>query len=449
MSHSIRNDDVTKIPAESDSDPLQTFDRLESEVRSYCRSFPVVFESARGARLRDESGREYVDFFAGAGALNYGHNDPKLRRRLIEYIEQDGVTHGLDMATTAKADFLEAFESRILEPRGLEYKIQFPGPTGTNAVEAALKLARKVTGREGVIGFTNAFHGMTLGALAVTGNGFKRRGAGVPLTFGDALPFDGFMGEDVDTLDLFEAMLADKGSGLAAPAAVILETIQAEGGVNAASDAWLQRLEQICRRFGTLVIVDDIQVGCGRTGPFFSFEPAGIEPDIVCLSKSLSGYGLPMAAVLIRPELDVGEPGEHNGTFRGNNHAFVTATAALETYWSDPALSSAVEKKGELIRTRLEAIAEQHPWIAPHVRGRGLILGIETRDPADAQRICQAAFEKGLIMESAGPEGEVAKVMPPLVIGEVDLKEGLELLEAAIRRVDSTRGAGSSDTADS
>lgn len=427
------------VSSDSVPDAMQTFERLESEVRSYCRSFPVVFESATGARLQDESGRSYVDFFAGAGALNYGHNNPRLRDRLIDYIGRDGITHGLDMATTAKADFLNAFESRILKPRGMEYKMQLPGPTGTNAVEAALKLARKVTGREGVIGFTNAFHGMTLGSLAVTGNGFKRRGAGVPLTFGDALPFDGFLGDEIDTLDVFEAMLADKGSGIAPPAAVIVETIQAEGGVNVARDAWLQRLERVCRRFGTLVIVDDIQVGCGRTGSFFSFERAGITPDIICLSKSLSGYGLPLAAVLMRPELDVWEPGEHNGTFRGNNHAFVTATAALETYWSDTELSRAVEQKSELIRRRLDTIAEQHPWITPGVKGRGLILGIETRDPADAQRICRAAFDNGLIMECAGPEGEVAKVLPPLVIDEVDLKEGLDLLEAAIRRVAATR----------
>ena len=420
---------------------MQIFDRLESEVRSYCRSFPVVFETARGSRLYDESGRGYVDFFAGAGALNYGHNNPVLRDRLVEYIAGDGITHGLDMATTAKAEFLNTFESRILRPRGMEYKIQFPGPTGTNAVESALKLARKITNREGVIGFTNAFHGMTLGSLAVTGNGFKRRGAGVPLTFGDALPYDGFLGDEIDTLDVFEAMLADSGSGIAPPAAVIFETIQAEGGLNVARVEWLQRLERVCRRFGTLLIVDDIQVGCGRTGPFFSFEEAGITPDIICLSKSLSGYGLPMAAVLMRPELDLWEPGEHNGTFRGNNHAFVTATAALETYWSDPNLSSAVQDKSEILRTRLETMAEREPWIEPFVKGRGLILGLETKRPEDAQRICQQAFANGLIMETAGPNGEVAKVMPPLVIGEVDLKEGLDLLETAVRQVSSTRSA--------
>ncbi len=417
--------------------------RLESEVRSYCRSFPVSFESARGACLRDAEGREYVDFFAGAGALNYGHNNRHLASRLVDYITSDGITHSLDMATEAKADFLLALESIILAPRGMEYRVQFPGPTGTNAVEAALKLARKVTGREGVISFTNAFHGMTLGSLAVTGNGFKRRGAGVPLTFGDALPFDGFLGEDVDTLDVFEAMLSDEGSGIAPPAAVIVETVQAEGGLNIASRDWLRRLESLCRGFGTLLIVDDIQVGCGRTGPFFSFERAGIQPDMICLSKSLSGYGLPLAVVLIRPELDVWEPGEHNGTFRGNNHAFVTATAALEQYWRDGALASRVAETGERIESRLETIAEAHPEMGLRAKGCGMILGLEADQPETAQAICRSAFEVGVVMETAGPRGEVAKVMPPLVIDDLTLKQGLDLLETVVREVANRHEGGS------
>jgi diaminobutyrate-2-oxoglutarate transaminase len=413
---------------------MQTIERLESQVRSYCRSFPTVFETARGARLVDREGRGYIDFFAGAGALNYGHNDPRLKRRLLEYIAEDGITHGLDMATRAKEEFLEAFEETILEPRGFDYRIQFPGPTGTNAVEAALKLARKVTNREGVVSFTNAFHGMTLGSLAITGNGFKRRGAGVPLHFGDALPFDGFLGDEVDTLDVFEAMIEDSGSGIDAPAAVIVETTQAEGGLNVASVRWLRRLQDLCRRFRSLLIVDDIQVGIGRTGPFFSFERAGLEPDLVCLSKSLSGYGLPLAIVLIRPDLDIWEPGEHNGTFRGNNPAFVTATAALD-YWKDDRLSLEVEQKAGIVRSVLGEIAARSGDLAPHVRGIGLIQGLEFEDARLAGRVCAAAFERGLVMETAGPEGGVAKVMPPLTIDEVALKDGLSILASAVESV--------------
>jgi len=422
---------------------MDIFERLESEVRGYCRSFPTVFSQARGARLSDEDGREYVDFFSGAGALNYGHNDPTQKKALIEYLADDGIVHSLDMATSAKAEFLDTLETRILVPRGLDYRIQFPGPTGTNAVEAALKLARKVTGRETIVSFTNAFHGMTLGSLAITGNAFKRRGAGVPLTLGDTMPFDGYLGDDVDTLDYFEALVADEGSGVDTPAAVILETVQAEGGINVASAEWLQRLDRICRDHGILLIVDDIQVGCGRTGPFFSFERANVEPDLVCLSKSLSGYGLPLAILLIRPDLDVWDPGEHNGTFRGHNPAFVTARVALDTFWRDDALSQQTAARAQTVRARLEAIVETTEGFEAEVRGVGLIQGLACEEPAAAGRICRTAFERGLIMETAGPEGNVAKVMPPLTIDEISLKEGLEILEATVHEAAQERDAGS------
>jgi len=315
---------------------MEIFDRLESEVRSYCRSFPTVFTTAQGHLLRDEQGREFIDFFAGAGALNYGHNHPALKARLLDHIAGDRITHSLDMATEAKREFLETLHRVILAPRRLPHKVMFPGPTGTNAVEAALKIARLVTGRTNVIAFTNAYHGMTLGALAVTGNAGKREGAGVTLGNVARMPFHGYMGSDLDTIDLLEQYLADGSSGMDPPAALILETVQAEGGVNVASIPWLRRLGKLLDRHGILLIVDDIQVGCGRTGSFFSFEAAELEPDIICLSKSLSGYGLPFAITLLKPELDQWEPGKHNGTFRGHNLAFVTATAALETFWTKP-----------------------------------------------------------------------------------------------------------------
>ncbi|MGH0029645.1 MAG: diaminobutyrate--2-oxoglutarate transaminase [Myxococcota bacterium] len=418
---------------------MEIFERLESEVRGYCRAFPTVFSRAQGARLVDETGRSFVDFFSGAGALNYGHNEPTLKRALLDYLSDDGIVHGLDMATTAKAEFLDALESFVFVPRGLDYRVQFPGPTGTNSVEAALKLARKVTGRETIVSFTNAFHGMTLGSLAITGNGFKRRGAGVPLTLGDTMPFDGYLGEGVDTLDYFEALVTDEGSGVDTPAAVILETVQAEGGINVAGEEWLRRLEQLCRAHGILMIVDDIQVGCGRTGPFFSFERAGIEPDLVCLSKSLSGYGLPLAILLIRPDLDVWDPGEHNGTFRGNNPAFVTARVALETFWESDRLSREVASLAETVRTRLQAIVETSSGLEADVRGLGLIQGVACEVPEIADRICREAFSRGLVMETAGPEGNVAKVMPPLTVDEIALKEGLDILESSVHAVEEGR----------
>jgi len=413
---------------------METFEHLESEVRSYCRAFPTVFEKARGHELIDQDGKRYVDFFAGAGVLNYGHNNPRLKRRLLEYLESDGLVHSLDMASTAKAAFLERFREVILEPRGLDYKVQFPGPTGTNAVEAALKLARKVTGRQNVISFTNAFHGMTLGSLSVTGNGFKRAGAGVALHDTSRMPFDGYLGEEVDTLEYLEAVLEDGGSGVDKPAAVILETVQAEGGVIAARFDWLRRLAKLLRKHEVLLIVDDIQVGCGRTGPFFSFEPAEIVPDVVCLSKSISGYGLPMALVLLRPELDVWAPGEHNGTFRGHNAAFVTATEAL-SYWTDDQLTKEVREKAERVTERLREIVDNHPEAAGELRGRGLIQGIAFADPELAGKVSSEAFDRGLVIETAGPRSEVLKLLPSLTIDREALERGLDVIEESLDAV--------------
>lgn len=410
---------------------MDIIERLESNVRSYCRAFPTVFTHARGAELTDRAGRTYLDFFAGAGALNYGHNHPALKRRLVDYILGDGIAHALDMATAAKCAFLDAFERLVLRPRDLRYKVMFPGPTGTNAIEAALKLARRVTGRTEIVSFTNAFHGMTLGALAATGNASKRAAAGVPLGNIARAPFDGYYGPHVDTLAHLAARLADRSSGLDAPAAFVLETVQAEGGINVASAAWLRGVARLAKEHGALLIVDDIQVGCGRTGAFFSFEEAGITPDIICLSKSLSGFGQPLALTLMKPELDVWKPGEHNGTFRGNNLAFVTATAALETFWKDDALSDEVDDKATIARARLGRIASQ---IGGSVRGRGLILGVACDEPSLAERTSREAFGLGLIIETAGARDEVVKLLPPLTIGIDELQRGLDLLEEAVAR---------------
>ncbi|MFF2779079.1 diaminobutyrate--2-oxoglutarate transaminase [Streptomyces sp. NPDC058052] len=404
------------------------FETVESEVRSYCRTWPTVFERATGSRLFDEHGRPFLDFFAGAGSLNYGHNNPALKRPLLDYLGGDGITHGLDMSTTAKRRFLETFRSTVLAPRGLPYKVMFPGPTGTNAVEAALKLARKVTGRTTVVSFTNAFHGMSLGSLALTGNAGKRAGAGVPLSHTAQMPYDHYLGGRVPDFLWFERLLEDSGSGLDHPAAVIVETVQGEGGVNAARAEWLRGLADLCRRRDMLLIVDDIQMGCGRTGDFFSFEEAGITPDVVTLSKSISGYGLPMSLCLFRDELDVWEPGEHNGTFRGNNPAFVTATAALDTYWRDTTLRDRTLRRAATVEA---ALSELGSGTAP--RGRGLVWGLEFPDGERARAVCRRAFELGLLVETSGPGDEVVKLLPPLTVTDDELDEGLGILARAVR----------------
>ncbi len=413
---------------------MSTIERMESEVRSYCRAFPATFTKAEGCYQYDDKGNEYLDFFSGAGTLNYGHNNPQFKAKLIEYIQQDGVVHSLDMTTAAKIDLLERFEAVILKPRGLDYKVQFPGPTGTNAVESALKLARKIKGRQPILSFTNAFHGMTLGALSISGNAFKRDGAGVPLAHAVNMPFDGYFGDEVDTIEYMDRLLNDNGSGIDTPAAAIVETVQAEGGINVASFEWLQRLETLCRKYDMLLILDDIQVGCGRTGPFFSFEPASIYPDMVCLSKSLSGYGLPLAFTLIRRELDQWQPGEHNGTFRGHNLAFITATEAL-SYWEDDTLSKEVQRKGHKAHAFFEDMAEKYPNMFVEARGRGLIQGLECRQEGLADALSAAAFERGLIAETSGPEGHVFKLLPPLTIEEAELEAGLQIIEEAVEEV--------------
>ncbi len=408
---------------------LETFEELESEVRSYVRSWPAVWSRAYGASLWDEHGREYLDFFCGAGGLNYGHNNEAMIAALTRYLQSQGIIHSLDMATTAKRDFLQRFNDVILKPRGMAYKVMFPGPTGTNAVEAALKLVRKVTGRQDIVSFTNAFHGMTLGALALSGNVVKRESAGIPLQHQLTAPYDGELGVDIDTVSVLDAMLADSANSVAG---VIVETVQGEGGLHSADFGWLRRLSECCKRHDVLLIVDDIQAGCGRTGTFLSFEPAAIEPDVICLSKSISGSGLPMSLTLIRPDLDIWSPGEHNGTFRGNNAAFVTATEAL-SWWVDDSLSNDVHRKSEMIRAELESIATEHESMRATVRGRGFLQGLHTPITGVASQICAAAFERGLLMEtSGGAASDVVKLMPPLTIEDTQLENGLAILRASV-----------------
>lgn len=408
---------------------LDVITRMESEVRGYVRAFPTVFTSAKGSTLTNADGKSYVDFFAGAGALNYGHNNPKAKQALIEYIQGDGVQHSLDMATEAKVAFVQRFEEIILKPRGLDYKIQFTGPTGTNAVEAALKLAKKHKQRSHIVAFTNAYHGHTLGSLALTGNQYYHNehfGSHNNVTH---LPFDGYL-EGLNSAALFRKLLEDPSSGLPNPAAVIFETIQGEGGINVASVEWMQEIATICEEHDILVIVDDIQVGNGRTGTFFSFEDANFTPDMVCLSKSIGG-GMPLSLVLIKPECDAWQSGEHTGTFRGNNFAFVAGGAMLE-FWADENFSKQIEHSSDVIADNLEAIALQYGC---RLRGRGMIWGLDFGDGEVVGKITQECFHRGLIIESAGAEGHVVKLLPALTIPHEQLHEGLAILRGAIATV--------------
>ena len=416
----------------------ETFARRESKIRSYCRSFPVLFERASGAELIAENGHRYIDFLAGCSSLNYGHNDPDMKLALVDHILRDGVTHGLDMYTDAKAEFIEAFEKIILQPRDMDYRLQFTGPTGANAVEAALKLARKVTGRDQVVAFTNGFHGVTLGALAATGNSYHRGGAGRSLDGVLRMPYDGYLDGGSEGLELLEKMLDDPSSGIEPPAAFIVETVQGEGGLNVASPEWMRRLEKLARCHGSLLIVDDIQAGCGRTGTFFSFEDMDISPDIVTLAKSLSGMGLPFAMVLLKPAHDIWSPAEHNGTFRGNNHAFVTGKVALEKFWRNGDFAQSVRDKGDHLARRLAEIAGRHGY---GTKGRGMFRGIDVGNGETAAAICAACFENGLIIETSGAHDEVVKVLAPLTIKLELLDAGLDILAEAFDSVHASAAA--------
>ena len=347
----------------------------------------------------------------------------------------DGITHGLDMHSEAKAAFLEALNQYILEPRGLDYKVQFTGPTGTNAVEAAIKLAKKVKGRSSIVAFTNGFHGCTAGALAATGNQHHRQGAGSSLNNVTRIPFEGYAG--IDGLKLFETMLTDNSAGMDKPAAVLLETVQGEGGLNVASNEWLQRLSKLCKAHDILLIVDDIQAGCGRTGTFFSFEPSGIKPDMVTLSKSIGGYGLPMAIVLLKPELDKWKPGEHNGTFRGNNHAFVTAAKALETYWSNDRFELHIKRSSNMVEEVIQRSVQRFPELFVQSKGRGMMIGIECKNGEISGAIAKTCFDNGMVIETAGPNDEVVKFFCPLTISEAELTQGLNIFEGSVEAIAS------------
>lgn len=411
------------------------FEQYESEVRSYCRNYPVTFKYAKNEFLKDENNQEYIDFFCGAGALNYGHNNDYIKKELISYLQEDKIIHSLDMYTTAKREFIEYFEKNLLEPRGYSYKIQFTGPTGTNAVEAALKLARKVKKRPGIFALMGAFHGMSLGALACTTDAESRAAGGVPLSNVTHIPAP-YMFPELDTIEYIDRILTDDHSGIEKPAAFIIEAVQADGGIYPLDPVWLQRLRALCDKHDILLIVDDIQVGCARTGYFFSFERAGIIPDIVTLSKSIGGYGLPLSLTLIKPELDVWSPGEHTGTFRGNQIAIVAAKAALEILLKDN-IEEETKRKGKIIEQYLkEQIAPLNNLL--EVRGIGLIWGIDFNKMSDSsisKKMVKKCFANGLITERAGRGNNVLKIMPPLTILDENLIKGLDILKKSLQEI--------------
>jgi diaminobutyrate-2-oxoglutarate transaminase len=411
---------------------MEIFEQWESEIRAYCRAAPTVFKSASNAKQVDENGKEYVDFFAGAGVLNFGHNNPKMKEAMIEFLKEDGVAHSLDMYTSAKRSFIEKFVETILKPRNMKYKMQFTGPTGTNAVEAALKLARRVTGRENVVAFTHGFHGMTLGSLACTANQYFRNAAGVSLDNVIRWPFG--IGENcMESLEDLKAMFNDPSSGVNPPAAFLVETIQAEGGVRVGKEEWLKGVQQLAKDLGALFIIDDIQVGCGRTGSYFSFDDMDLDPDIVVLAKGIGGYGTPLAMTLNKPEYDKKwSPGEHTGTFRGQGLSFVAGAKALE-YFDNDDLMNQTKENGKYMFEFLTDLASGRNDV--EVRGKGMIIGFDVSDGDKGKAIAGECFKNGMLIGGCGKGGEVLKFIPPLTTPKEDLQKGLEIFASAYKKV--------------
>lgn len=412
----------------------ETFEKYESNIRSYCRKWPVEFVSAKGSIYKDTEGNEYIDFFDGAGALNYGHNPDYIKEKLIKYLESDGIVHALDMYTVPKENFINYFEEKILKPRKLDYKIAFPGPTGTNSIELALKLARKVKQRPYIWAFTGAFHGMTLGALALTTESAARKAAGVPLNYTVHIPAPYSMGGNFDSIAYMEQLLSDDHSGYEKPAAIIIETVQQEGGIHVFSKEFLKDLRALCDKYDILLICDEVQIGCSRSGTFFSFERADIVPDIVCMSKSIGGYGIPFAVTLFKKELDVFKPGEHNGTFRGCQLSMVAGLAALEmTVEQD--IPAQVRRKEKIVKEYLDKEIKPLLKRKMEIRGIGLSWGIEFNDGKLARAVLDKCFEKKLIIELAGSYDSVLKIMPSLVIEDELLLKGLNIVKESIQEV--------------
>jgi len=417
---------VTALPGPRSAALLARQEKRESNARTYPRHFPFAVAEASGSFIRDLDGNVFIDFLAGAGVLSLGHNHPEL---VAAATEQMGIfTHGLDMPSPAKDAFTEAQLSML--PAGMRdrMKIQFCGPTGANAVDAALKLCKTATGRGGIVSFQGGFHGSSHAAMAVTGNVGQKR----PITNGmpgvSFFPFSSCsrcpLALDPETcqtncVSFLERALRDPNGGLELPAAVIMEMVQGEGGVIPARKEFVQRVRRLTRELNIPLVVDEVQTGCGRTGTWFAFEAYDIEPDVIIASKALSGMGLPVAIVLYAEELDTWAPGAHTGTFRGNQLAFAAGTRTIEIIRRDDVLGN-VRAREDQIRGRLTEELAGHPAVL-EIRGKGLMWGIELTAPGDGRTVAELtedvqarALRSGLILELGGRDDCVVRMLPPL-----------------------------------
>ncbi|EKA2632780.1 pyridoxal phosphate-dependent class III aminotransferase [Vibrio alginolyticus] len=424
----------------------------ESEVRSYPRRLPIAIKQAFGCLVEDTRGQIFLDCLAGAGTLALGYNHPEINQALKEQLDSGLPYQTLDIATSAKTTFIQSVKSFLPQELSENSVIQFCGPSGADAVEAAIKLAKQTTGRNTMFAFRGAYHGMTNGTMGMMGNlGTKARRTGLmsdvhfmPFPYNLRCPF-GLSGDEgaKASIRYIDRLLNDDESGIMKPAAIIVEPLQGEGGVVPAPAFWLRELRRICDQHGILLIFDEIQCGVGKTGYNFAFEESGIVPDILCLSKAIGG-GLPMSLLVINKQHDTWKPGEHTGTFRGNQLAMVSGAKALEIIQRDNLVEHA-NIAGQYLRYGLESIQKRVNCIA-EVRGKGLMLGVEIKTPngelnkfgepqADSEltlSIQRAALERGLIVEKGGREGAVIRFLPPLIISFEQIDFALRVFEDAI-----------------
>ncbi|AMP15008.1 2,4-diaminobutyrate 4-transaminase family protein [Collimonas pratensis] len=425
----------------------------ESGARTYANSIGVVIEKGRLARVTDSAGKDYLDCLSCAGTLATGHNHPYILAKVEEFLQSGHVLQALDMTTPAKYRFLVKLLECLPPEFARHVRFQSCGPSGADAVEAALKLFKTATGRRTVLAFHGAYHGMTAGALALTGNlTAKRQVASImpdvhflPYPYSYRCPF-GLGGEqsDVTSLAYIERMLTDPESGVTAPAAMIVEAIQGEGGVIPASAKWLRGIREITARLDIPLIIDEIQTGFGRTGDMFAFEHAGIVPDAVVISKAVGG-GFPLSMLLYHEKYDTWQAGAHAGTFRGNQIAMVAGAACLEVIQAEQLVAQA-RAKGNYLETRLRELACRFS-ILGDIRGRGLMWGIEViapdaapdaigsypADGAMARTIKQRCLANGLIIETGGRHSAVLRLLPPLIISEQELDEAIDKLSRSIQ----------------
>ncbi|QNM97392.1 diaminobutyrate--2-oxoglutarate transaminase family protein [Chitinimonas koreensis] len=437
--------------------------RRESRARTYASTFEAVFETAEGIRMRDQDGREIIDCLACAGALPLGHNHPEVSEALLRFIGSGQVQQVLDLTTPAKFEFVQTLFGLLPAEWAERAKIQFCSPSGSDAIEAAMKLTRYATRRHPIIAFHGAYHGMTGGALAAMGNLGPKTDSGLraggvhfaPFPYRFRCPF-GTDGEHTDRLSIqyLANMLSDPESGISKPAAVIVEVVQGEGGCIPASDEWLRELRRLTREHEIPLVIDEVQTGFGRTGGMFAFERAGIVPDVLVLSKAVGG-GFPLAVVVYDQALDLWPRGIHAGTFRGNQIGMVAGKVTMDILRRD-GLAEQAARTGALLVDGLRELARRHPALGD-VRGRGLMIGVEVvgpdaadgrpgpQDGAFAQAIKRAAFDHGLLIETGGRHGAVLRLLPPLIVTPQDVGEILDRLDRAVGQAEQRRPGGRRD----